>query len=164
MWFLLGTHVNLCFWEMTQCRWKEATCNTRAVVLVAVPRKCTRWPHKHYGKSSLSKSLLRPFLFQKHMRSVWIQHSERKDLKISTLGLDFGTPCGLWDTTTWGPTVGKLLSADFSPRVLFFGFVYELQERTRALALWFSASSLDSRAWTMDFRGSGMHFRFALLT
>lgn len=103
MWFLLGRHVNLYFWEMTPRRSKEATGNTRALVLVALPRNWTRWPHKHYGKSLLNRS----FLFQKRTRGVWMHHSKRKDLKISTLGLDFGTPCWLWDTTTWGPTVGN---------------------------------------------------------
>lgn len=148
MWFLLGRHVNLCFWEMTQRRLKEATSKTHAVALVAVPRKCTRWPHKHYSKPSLSKS----FLFQERTRSVCIQHSKRKDLKISTLGLDFGTPCGLWDTTTWGTTVGNTCLQT----LLLVLFIY--------LFIYFEFVSLDSRAWTMDFRGAGMHFRFALLT
>lgn len=54
------------------------------------------------------------------------------------------------------PDCGKHLSADFTPRVLFFfffEFVYELRDDTRTLPSWSSASSLDSRAWTMDFRG-----------
>lgn len=63
------------------------------------PRKCTRWLHEHYLVNLHSVNL---FFFEKRTRSVWMQH-----LKISTLGLDFGTLCGLCDTTTWGPTVGN---------------------------------------------------------
>lgn len=125
MWFLLGTHVNLCFWEMTRRRWEEATSNTHAVVLVAVPRKCTVWPPQAL-RSSLNKSVLRPFLFETKRGASGRNTGRERILKfqrwVLILELHVGCEIQLLEARLWETLVCRLYSSWF----FFFWFFLSL--------------------------------------